>query len=205
MRLTNAIVVILDISGYTAFIRHRAVTLAHAEDIVTSLLETVIDRAEHPLTLNKLEGDAALLWCEAGSDPAAAARSVLAQVEAAFADFAARLQRMKGERSHCSCDACANIGVLELKALVHCGEIALKQVRQFEELAGEPVIVAHRLLKNRVPVRNYLLVTDSFRALAGVPGQAQSLREDCEGIGEVDVWWRAIDAGQQSRAGPTAD
>jgi hypothetical protein len=190
MRLTHAIVVLLDISGYTAFIRHRPVTLEHAEQVVTALLEAVIDGAEHPLALNKLEGDAALLWCEAGADPAAAARSVRAQVERAFAAFGTVRTSLRSSRAHCHCDACANINLLELKALVHAGEIAVKQVRQFEELAGEPVIVAHRLLKNGVPSRHYLLYTEDFRALSGAAdSRAVPLREHCEGIGEVQAWW----------------
>jgi hypothetical protein len=147
MRLTHAILAIFDISGYTAFIRHRTVTLLHAEQIVTDLLESVVERAEHPLLLNKFEGDAALLWTAVDADPASVARSVLMQARQAFEAFSGRLDLIRGERSHCSCAACANIASLQLKVLLHSGEIAIKQVRQFEELAGEPVIALHRLLK----------------------------------------------------------
>ena len=82
MRLTPAVLVITDISGYTSFIKHRAVSLLHAEAIVTDLLEAVIDRAAHPLAVNKLEGDAALLYAETGVDPAPAIRDAVAQIAA---------------------------------------------------------------------------------------------------------------------------
>jgi hypothetical protein len=61
IRLVQAVLVIADVSGYTSFIRHRAVSLVHAEAIISELLECVLDRACHPLIVNKLEGDAALL------------------------------------------------------------------------------------------------------------------------------------------------
>ena len=56
--------VLADIGGYTRFIRLHALSVVHAQEIVTELLEAVIDRAEHPLRLNKLEGDAAFLSAE---------------------------------------------------------------------------------------------------------------------------------------------
>ena len=49
----------------------------HAEEIIFELLEAVIDHAAHPLTLNKLEGDAAFLYAEMDSgNQAAVARDV---------------------------------------------------------------------------------------------------------------------------------
>jgi len=188
MRLTRAILAIADISGYTSFITMREVSLVHAEQIITELLETVIDGAEFPLQLNKLEGDAALLYAESASDPARAAADVLRQVDAAFALFDAKLAAIGAARRHCGCEACSNIGHLRLKAFLHEGEIAIKQIRQFEELAGENVILIHRLLKNAVPAREYLLLTRAFADLLGdaLPAHVEH-REDAEGIGNVEL------------------
>jgi hypothetical protein len=190
MRLTHALLVIVDISGYTDFITNRSVSLLHAEQIITDLMESVIDRAEHPLTVNKLEGDAALLFREylpeAGS---ACTRDVLAQVAGFFAAFEACLAGVTEKRSFCSCEACGSTTQLKLKAFLHTGEIAVKQVRQFEELAGEDVILIHRLLKNTVPEREYVLMTDAVRALA--PDAVPMLRahqEIVEGVGAMTVW-----------------
>ena len=189
MRLTHAVLVLADISGYTDFITNREVSLLHAEQIITDLLESMIDRTEHPLILNKLEGDAALLHGECATDDFVAARDVLAQVKAFFPAFAARLALQKEQRAHCVCDACTRIEQLALKAFVHHGEFAIKQVRQFEELAGEAVILVHRLLKNRVAAREYVLLTEPARAAAGVDvALLQEHREDCEGVGAVPLW-----------------
>ena len=81
MRLARALLVIVDISGSSEVITTRQVSLLHAEQIITDLMEAVIDRADHPLTVNKLEGDAALLFREYADDEAAVAtRDVLAQL-----------------------------------------------------------------------------------------------------------------------------
>jgi len=38
----------------------------------------------------------------------------------------------------------------------------IKKIRQFEELAGEPVILIHRLLKNTIQAKEYILLTQAF-------------------------------------------
>lgn len=195
MRLTHAFLVVVDISGYTAFITQRTVSLLHAEQIITDLIEAVIDQAQHPLILNKLEGDAALLYGECEPGDIAAAQDVFAQVKAFFPAFTDRLAQHREQRAHCNCEACTRIDHLALKAFVHVGEIAIKQVRQFEELAGEEVILVHRLMKNHVPSREYVLLTEAARAAAGLGADTlQSHREDCEGVGEVALWLMAPDA-----------
>lgn len=197
MRLTHALLVIVDISGYTQFITRRTTSLLHAEQIVTELLESVIDRAEHPLTLNKLQGDAALLYREyEPAEATAAAQDVLAQIGGFFAAFASCRDRLAQARSGCPCEACSNTANLALKAFVHGGEIAIKQVRQFEELAGEAVIFVHRLLKNRVAEREYVMLSDDIGRLlpAAVLAQAKPHSESVEGFGERHLWLARAEA-----------
>src|SRR5690349_7142089 len=62
MELKKAALVLADISGYTRFMRNHKTTLLHAEGIITQLLESVIDKAEFPLTISKLEGDAVFMY-----------------------------------------------------------------------------------------------------------------------------------------------
>ena len=178
MRFETTLLAILDISGYTHFIRQRATTLPHAEEIITSLLESSLDGAEQPLRLNKLEGDAALLHAPPGDDPGATAARVLARIGAAFDGFDARLRSLAAARSHCQCGACANIAALSLKALLHVGDVAHKQVRGLQELAGEPVILIHRLLKNRVGSPRYVLMTADFHARPREPPADCAIAEE---------------------------
>src|SRR3712207_4267282 len=102
MQLRHAALVLADISGYTAFLREhaRTQTVLHAEAIITDLLEAVIDSAEYPLTLAKLEGDAAFFYALSdGTGPDGApvdehrvARDVAAQVVRFFGAFEAKVR-----------------------------------------------------------------------------------------------------------------
>lgn len=205
MRLTHAVLVIADISGYTGFIRRREVSLLHAEEIVGELIEAILAGAERPLVLNKFEGDAVLFYVETGAEPQRVAAEVLASLRAGFEAFRARLDTIRGQRTHCRCDACANVGALSLKAFVHAGDIAIKQVRQFEELAGDEVILIHRLLKNRVDAHEYLLLTEDFAALAaGSAALGTAHVEHAEGLGEVRLRVLPVDAQGLSALGGRA-
>jgi hypothetical protein len=188
IRLAHAQLVIVDISGYTDFIVNRTISLVHAEEIVSELLDALAERSQHPLILNKFEGDAALLYAESGDDRGAAAADVVSQLGSMFDAFADRRQRIADARVGCNCDACTNVTTLRLKAFMHCGEIAIKQLRGFEELAGEDVILLHRLLKNEVVEREYVLLTAAVCALwpeGDADGYAGSAT--CDGVGHVAV------------------
>ena len=159
MKEIDACMVLLDISGYTEFVNYRTTSLLHAEQIITELLDSVIEHAEHPLKLNKLEGDAALLYSSINGLEATLI-DIYRQIEGFMGAFRDKQRKLllKGAGG-CACDACQHIQKLNIKAVMHYGPIILKQVRQFEELAGQPVILIHRLLKNSVPGDCYLLFT----------------------------------------------
>jgi hypothetical protein len=189
MEIKNAIIVFADISGYTDFLRLHTMSLLHAEKIVTDLLNAVIDEVESPLKLNKLEGDALLLYAEVDENAAEAAGQVMAQVTRFFDAFTQRSQRLTGCNNLCPCDACREAKQLRLKVILHSGPVAVKQVRQFEEVAGESVIAAHLLAKNTVPSDEYILTTKEFKELAAGPAEwrREERREECGQIGAMDV------------------
>ncbi len=168
MALLPTVMVLVDISGYTRFITYRTISLIHAEQIITELLESVLDQAEFPLQLNKLEGDAAFLFAVVPPEAARTAvlRDVLAQVEAFFAVFARRREQLGHDVERCRCDACQGVLDLRLKAFIHPGEVLFKQVHGLEELAGEDVILLHRLLKNRVGLDEYILMSKEVATAA---------------------------------------
>ncbi len=189
METKKVVLVIVDISGYTQFIRSEKMSAVHAEEIIFDLLEAVIDKAAYPLTLNKLEGDAALLYAELKDDEAAVARDVARQAQAFFDVFYERARLLSSERTDCNCNACQRILDLKLKAFLHRGEVVFKKIRQFEEMAGEDVIIAHRLTKNSIPSNEYILMTETFHQLAGdLPNMnMETSRETHEDIGAVTV------------------
>jgi class 3 adenylate cyclase len=188
METRRVFLVLADISGYTRFARLHRLSQAHAETIICDLLDAVIAHTEHPLKLNELLGDAAFFYAPSDGTPATA-QPVFAQVNRFCAAFDQRSRELTGECSMCVCDACRNAGTLRLKVIVHEGEAVITRLRGFEKLAGEDVILAHRLLKNSIPAQEYVAVTDAVQRLLGDPGGAsvELRRERCDGIGEVTV------------------
>ena len=78
---------------------------------------------------------------------------------------------------------------LRIKFLIHTGEVALHKVKGFDELAGEDVILIHRLLKNSVPSSQYVLMTAPFyEQSGGLSGLNPEFRqEQVEDFGKVPV------------------
>ena len=173
LELTPVYLVLADISGYTHFVTLHGPSILHAEEIVTNLIEAVLDAAAEPLVLNKLEGDAAFLYAPATDNPRGVGEQLVRQVLGFFDAFKVRQQALiKAGEGGCSCDACCNIGALRLKAILHSGPVVMKKVRQLQELAGGDVILAHRLLKSTLASPEYLMVTEKFYEMGGgVPDQ----------------------------------
>jgi class 3 adenylate cyclase len=167
MEPRHVALVMVDIGGYTRFIKAHKTALLHAQEVVSQLLEAIVDHASFPLTLNKLEGDAALLYAETGVTEAAVVRDIAWQVAAFFAAFHAKAKELSSSRHNCPCDACQHILDLRLKAVLHHGFVAIRIIRQFEVLTGEDVILLYRLLKNSVSKPEYILMSASFHHLAG--------------------------------------
>jgi hypothetical protein len=194
MELRKAALVLSDISGYTNFLQLHTMSLLHAEKIITELMEAVIDASRHPLQLYKLQGDSLLFYAFAEStdnldEHREIARDVLDQSLAFFDAFRNTADQLIG-CNVCPCDACRQVGDLHLKSILHFGEVAFKKVRGFEELAGEEVILTHRLAKNSIPVDEYLMLTKQFHDLSGGGEREvefESRTEDCAGIGQVPI------------------
>jgi hypothetical protein len=167
MELHDAYLIIADISGYTNFVKIHQASVLHAEEIVSELMEALIDTIEQPLVLNKLEGDAAFFYAKAGTDRITA-ENVTQRVLLFFEAFRDKQNALiKAGEGGCFCDACCNISKLKLKTILHYGRVVIKQVHQLEELAGEDVILSHRLLKNAIGASEYILMTEPFYQLSG--------------------------------------
>ena len=81
--MTQALLVIADIGGYTRFMKVHRINLAHAQHIVARLLEAVIDGAGRKLMLAKLEGDAAFFYAEMPVKPEDQKRALVKDITSA--------------------------------------------------------------------------------------------------------------------------
>ncbi len=190
MRTFNAIVAVADISGYTRFVVMHRSSVAHAEQIVSELMETVTEHAEFPLKVQKLEGDAAFMAAEVSGPMDVAVNDVMRQVVSFMAEFKKKQTDLFDKSvGGCPCTACQTIETLGLKTIVHAGTVLEKEMSGFTELAGEPVIVAHRLLKNSIEGSNYILATEEVASLLKSKPYEDSrkIRETIEDVGTVSV------------------
>lgn len=180
------LLVIADIGGYTRFLKMHSVSLVHAQHVVGRLLEAVIGAVRSDLTLAKLEGDAAFFHARAPVDDASLSRHVGA-MHRAFHRTRADLAR----NALCPCDGCQQAGELKIKVVAHLGQVARQKIARREELAGVDVILVHRLLKNDVPVAEYLLVTAPLlpHIEASQRGAERSLTMDIADLGQTDTYY----------------
>jgi hypothetical protein len=178
--------IIADISGYTAYL--TGTELAHAQDILTKLIQTIIDAYQPPIQLVELEGDAVYVYLP-GADPRG--QFVLDSIERAYFAFARERDGI-AEIAPCVCAACANVPMLDLKFVVHFGEFGLQRLAGTAKPVGPDVILAHRLLKNRIAevmgLRAYVFFTDAALDRLGLDAAAQGMRrhsEEYEHLGTV--------------------
>jgi hypothetical protein len=190
MAVQPAFLLIADIGGYTRFMKMHRTSLAHAQDIVTRLLEAVIDAAQRPLTLSKLEGDAVFFYIGYRQRVQPDLAFVSDQVARIYRAFHTRLQNIMACNA-CKCDGCTQVGNLKIKFAGHLGEAAVHKVRRRTELAGVDVILVHRMLKNSVPLTEYLLITEPVLSLvdSAMREKASAVPMEMEGLGTVDGYF----------------
>lgn len=200
MGIERALLLIADIGGYTRFMKVHRINLAHAQDVVTQLLEAVIDGAGSPLRLSKIEGDAAFFYAPISKKETDL--TPFAQLVTSIRlSFLTRQKQMTIDRV-CTCDGCTQVGQLKLKFVAHEGEVAIHRVKGRQELAGVDVIAVHRLLKNSVPLSEYVLMTDRVGAALGPSLQPflKAGEEDMEGLGKVKTFH--VDLNEIARTPP---
>ena len=187
----DGILVLADISGFTEFI--TATELEHGPQVTGALLEAVMRRLSPPLDIQEVEGDAVFA---VGSDGAVEPPATLLDVlDDAFVAFKALQGELAADES-CSCGACSSVGNLDLKIVVHHGRFLRQLVGGRSQLAGVDVILAHRLLKNRLaPRRAYLLLTEAARRWLGLDVAGANLTahvERYEHLGDVRCFVRDL-------------
>jgi hypothetical protein len=193
MASARALLLIADISGYTEYMSTHRLSLAHAEANTARLLEKVVD-AVPDFELVEFEGDAAFLSRQAdaldGDSTVAATTRAVVSMHRAF-----HIERQHVATYLCPCDGCSQADNLRLKFVAHVGEVAIQTIKQRRTLVGIDVILLHRLLKNTVPIPEYVLFSEELYKAGEVTqlGPVHEIEQDLEGIGSVRTYF--IDVG----------
>lgn len=194
MPVERALLLLGDIVGYTKFMRFHRINLAHSQDVTARLLESMVD-AVPSLRLVEIEGDAVFLYApyeEIAGKPAS--ESALELSLTMHQAFHARQQWMVA-RNMCSCEACKKVGTLRVKFVAHLGEVAEQTIKKRTKLVGIDVIAAHRMLKNDVPVEEYVLMSDSVHERCEPALRERSIQVDqeLEGVGTMTSYFVDLD------------
>ena len=156
MAVTNAVILIPDISGFTHFFSN--VEIEHGAEIIDALLATMMREMQPYFTINEIEGDALLAYRH-GLHPNG--DQLLLYCNRIFHAFHTEKTRLM-ESINCRCSACSGIDRLAVKFVGHYGRIALTNVMGFEKAFGMDMIIAHRLLKNDLASSQYILFTHAL-------------------------------------------
>ncbi len=181
--LEDMLIVIPDISGYTKFVTRSRFALSHAHLVISELLSAVVAAGQPVFSPMRLEGDAVVFHGDAERlDPSCVGQAVADIMQA----FYGRRDELARENI-CHCDVCDHIAELELKIVIHNGEVLKYRMGPLEDVTGEAMITAHRLLKNRVDGQRYVLVTEPASVLVQLPEQwdKSHYTDAYEGIGET--------------------
>ncbi len=158
---TRGLLFIPDVSGFTKFITETEIQ--HSNHIISELLEVILKANELHLTISEIEGDAVLFF-RMGDPPRA--DEIIKQAKRMFIDFHAHLKVIERDNI-CRCGACRTTSNLTLKFITHYGELREIAVQNFHKLIGRAVILAHSLLKNTIPSKEYLLLSEKYLATQG--------------------------------------
>ncbi len=177
---------IADISGYTQFL--TSTEQDHANPILQSLLSALLEQIGEPLQFWKMEGDAVLAYSTGEEFPSG--ETFLTICENLYNTFSMRRQNIIANTT-CPCQACANVGTLDLKIIAHHGSFDEMQVGPVKDISGADVILVHRMAKTDVVkatgVSSYALFSDAAVKAMGINAALTPYSEPIEHFGDVSM------------------
>lgn len=187
----DTIFLLPDISNYTRFMTGSQFSFDHAQHIIFTLVNAMIEAATRKVELSKLEGDSALFFADADRCSKCELGETVMDIFRAFFQERSRLQGS----NICPCHACRHIDMLDLKIFVHRGQAARFQFRGSVDLFGTDVIVLHRIMKNGVNGYRYVMVTDAAAASIELPDTFDKsvIEEDVQHVGKIQATIYEID------------
>lgn len=187
----DTIFILPDISNYTRFMTGNRFAFGHAQHVVFSLINSMVKAVENTAELSKLEGDAALFFVDADRHDSATIGQSVTDIFIAF--FSERDRLIKA--NICPCSACATIADLDLKIFVHRGRASRFSFRGSIDHFGTDVIILHRMMKNGVSEKRYVMITDAAADSIKLPIECRVHRveEELEHVGKITASVHSID------------
>ena len=145
-----------DITGFTKFVNETE--MVHGQEIISALLETIIESNHLAMDIYEIEGDAIVFYNYGKNFTPSQFHDISVNI---LNNFKNKIELLKMERI-CECGACKSISNLSLKFIVHKDELNEIKVKNFTKLYGRGLIIVHLLLKNEIQSKQYILFTFDY-------------------------------------------
>lgn len=184
----TATLYIPDISGFSKFVNETEIT--HGQEIIAALLGSIIETNTLKMDVSEIEGDA-IIFYQFGE--AIEPQQFYNESKKILEQFHKKIGQLNNA-IECECGACKAIKNLTLKFIVHADDTNLIEISKFKKLYGKGVIVAHLLLKNNIPSREYLLFTKQY--MQSFPPKddlkMETYNHSTEHFGEIETFFVMI-------------
>jgi hypothetical protein len=147
-----AFLYIPDISGYTQFI--NSTNIKYSRKLIHELLEMIVDSNILNLKIGVFKC-LAILFYKLGTPPCIS--KLESQTKRTFITFQESLERMRTKY-----DLLRKAPELSLKIIVHYGIVGTIEIKNLVKLLGSDMVLAHRILKNNIKEKEYLLMTSQY-------------------------------------------
>ncbi len=153
---SKSLLFVPDITGFTEFVKETEIE--HSQHIISELLEKIIDSDQIGMEVSEVEGDAVLFYKK---EDVPGIEEIYEQAKKMFIHFHAHLKLYESQRI-CQCGACSTASKLSLKFVVHSGEIGFTNIKNQIKPFGVDIVLLHRILKNNIKQREYILFTNQY-------------------------------------------
>lgn len=178
----EAFLYIPDMSGFTEFMATTKPDKSH--QIVEEMLRAITESNELELSISDIIGDAVFFY---RTGPVPSLEEVIRQSKVISEKFKNQI-RAHGSKFNWETNRVEQMHQLNIKFIAHAGKVALSEIEKHTKLIGVPVIEAHKLLKNSVQKKNYLLTTNAYLQSTRIEGATYEFSDgsdEYEHIGEV--------------------
>lgn len=171
----NATILIPDISGYTEFFSKTE--LEFSTGVLCELLNELMRVADADFKVAEIEGDAILFYI---TDKKLSPADLISYCLRAYSHFHEYL--IKIVERVADPEACQAAKKLNVKFIAHYGSIAEMNIRNFSKPVGLEIIKAHKLLKNSINSKAYILITDALASDSEI--------DECELVWKKALKWQ---------------
>jgi len=175
-----------DISGFTRFVEQTEIE--HSLHIIQELFDLLIQENTLDFNLIEVEGDALFFYDQKPHSFPSVERQVNAMLKA-FHTHIARYEHLR----ICNCGACMSAINLKIKFILHVGDLHFISVQGKKKPYGHDVNLIHRLLKNEVPLNQYLLLSEkALTAFDGISSESFEKITTLMDLGELTYYYKPL-------------